>query len=96
MTKILKYKGSLANRVSAAQERNAILEIAKQGKPAVLDYSDVTSLSGSYADELFGIITKRYGVNALKASVKVTGATPPVARAIGLAIQHRMPSNTAA
>ncbi|MGM0703858.1 MAG: STAS-like domain-containing protein [Pseudomonadota bacterium] len=95
MTKTLKYKDSLANRTTAAKERAQIEALARQGETVILDYSEVISLSGSYADELFGIFTQRYGAQALKATIKVHGAIPSVARAIGLAIQHRMPANAA-
>ncbi|MDI5890636.1 STAS-like domain-containing protein [Halomonas rhizosphaerae] len=95
MTKTLKYKGSLANRTTAAKERAQIETLARQGETVILDYSDVISLSGSYADELFGIFTQRYGAQALKTTIKVQGASSTVARAIGLAIQHRMPANAA-
>lgn len=95
MTKILKYKGSLANRTTAAQERAQIEALAQQGEQVILDYSEVISLSGSYADELFGVFTQRYGAQALKACLKVKGASQSVARAIGLAIQQRMPAHAA-
>ncbi|MDW0359012.1 STAS-like domain-containing protein [Halomonas venusta] len=90
------YKGSLANRVSAAQERRKIEEAVGQRQKVVIDYSGVTSLSGSYADELFGILVKFYGADAVKTSIKVVGARTEVVRAIGLAIQNRMPSPVAA
>ncbi|NIC36804.1 STAS-like domain-containing protein [Halomonas desiderata] len=95
MTKTLKYKGSLANRTAAAQERAQIEALAQQGEQVILDYSEVISLSGSYADELFGVFTQRHGTQALRSSLKVKGASQPVAHAIGLAIQHRMPASAA-
>lgn len=95
MTKLLKYKGSLANRATAARERAQIEEVARQGEQVVLDYSDVVSLSGSYADELFGVFTQRHGAKALKTTLKVKGANPAVAHAIGVAIQNRMTAKAA-
>lgn len=95
MTKTVKYKGSLANRTAAGKERAQIEALARQGEQVILDYSEVISLSGSYADELFGVFTQRYGAQALKRTLKVKGASQSVARAIGLAIQHRMPASAA-
>jgi len=95
MTNTLKYKGSLANRTTAAQERARIEALARHGEQVVLDFSDVVSLSGSYADELFGVFTQRHGVQALKSTLKIKGASPAVTRAIGLAIQQRMTANAA-
>lgn len=95
MTNTLKYKGSLANRTAAAQERANIEVLARQGEQVVLDLSDVISLSGSYADELFGVFTQRHGVQALKSTLKIKGANPAITRAIGLAIQQRMSASAA-
>ncbi|MGM0985135.1 MAG: STAS-like domain-containing protein [Pseudomonadota bacterium] len=95
MTNTLKYKGSLANRTTAAQERAKIEALASQGDQVVLDLSDVVSLSGSYADELFGVFTQRHGVQALKSTIKIKGASPAITRAIGLAIQQRMTARAA-
>lgn len=95
MTNTLKYKGSLANRTAAAHERAYIEALASQGEQVVLDLSDVVSLSGSYADELFGVFTQRHGVQALKSTLKIKGASPAITRAIGLAIQQRMTASAA-
>lgn len=95
MTKTLKYKGSLASRSAAAQERALIENIARRGEQVVLDYSDVVSLSGSYADELFGVFTQHHGAQALKSTLKVKGASSAVTYAIGVAIQHRMTQTAA-
>nr|WP_298411359.1 STAS-like domain-containing protein [uncultured Halomonas sp.] len=95
MTKTLKYKGSLANRTAAAKERFQLEAIASLDERVILDYTDVISLSGSYADELFGVFTQRHGAQTLKTILKVRGANESVARAIGLAIQHRMPASAA-
>lgn len=95
MTKTLKYKGSLANRTAAAKERTHIEAIAQQGETVILDYADVISLSGSYADELFGVFTQRHGTQALRTVLKIKGAAPNVTRAIGEAIQNRMVASAA-
>ena len=82
MPNTLKYKGSLANRIAAAQERTRIEALTKHSETVILDYSEVISLSGSYADELFGVYTQRHGPQALKANLKIKGASPDVARLI--------------
>lgn len=94
-TNLLNYNGSLANRTTAAQERLRIEKLADQGYQIILDYSDVVSLSGSYADELFGIYAYRHGVDGLKAAIKIKGASAAVGRAVGQAIQNRMSPSAA-
>lgn len=94
-TNILNYNGSLANRTTAAQERQRIETLANQGEQVTLDYAGVVSLSGSYADELFGVYALRHGIEGLKATIKIKGASTTVARAIGQAIQNRMTPSAA-
>lgn len=84
------YKGSLANRSSAARERKKLEDLASCTGSVILDYSDVYSLSGSYADELFGVFAAEHGIDALKTQVRIRNATPHVAKEIGLAIQNRV------
>ena len=86
----LKYEGSLANRVTAASERKRIEDAVSKGEHVVIDYSNVVSLSGSYADELFGSLVKHHGAEFIKTSIKVIGASKDTARSIGVAIQNRM------
>lgn len=95
MANYIKYKGSLANRTAAAAERSRVETLAAKNEQVVLDYSDVKSLSSSYADELFGVFVQRHGSQSLKTTLKVKSANPDVARAIGLAIQYRMPVSAA-
>lgn len=55
----------LASRRSASLLRLNIQDILDNGCIATLDFSNVKSISESYADELFGILTLEYGLEVI-------------------------------
>jgi hypothetical protein len=55
-----------------------------------IDLSAVLSLSESYADELFGVLVARHGLEWFAGHVSVHGANPAVFRSIANAIRYRL------
>lgn len=79
----------LASRSSAAQVRNNVEERLRQGG-VIIDLSDVSSISSSYADELFGILAQRHSLRAFADSIELVGASASVITEIATAIQYRL------
>ena len=79
----------LASRSAAARVRQLVEEQLKCGEVAI-DLSGVTSVSSSYADELFGILVQRYSLGAFTRSIKLVGVSQNVLTEIATAIQYRL------
>ncbi len=82
----------LASRQAAAELRAVIEEHAAAGNQVALNFKNVFSVSESYADELFGVLVVRYGLEWLSGSVSIQNASPVVFRAIVSAIRQRLTS----
>jgi anti-anti-sigma regulatory factor len=61
----------LASRRSAAQLRQNIESVLNSRKKIVFDLSSVESISESYADELFGVLAFKYGIEKFVASILI-------------------------
>lgn len=81
--------GDLASRRLAIPKRTKIEEVINTGNTVILDLSDVYSISESYADELFGVLTIKYGYEYLLQHIKIIGASNAVIRNIAIVIQRR-------
>lgn len=84
----------LASRQAAADLRAQIVQRVLSGNDSKVsvDLSNVLSISESYADELFGILALRYGLEWLTNSVVIHHPSPFVFRAISSAIRQRLRS----
>lgn len=84
----------LASRQAAAAIRAQIVQYVLSGdnKKVSLDLSDVLSISESYADELFGVLALRYGLDWFSNNVAIHHANQFVFRAIASAIRQRLRS----
>lgn len=80
----------LASRQAAARLRAAVEERALAGVRVAIDFSTVLSLSESYADELFGVLVARNGLEWFADHLNVRGANPAVFRSIASAIRYRL------
>ena len=80
----------LASRQAAARFRAVVEERALVSDRVAIDLSAVLSLSESYADELFGVLVARYGLEWFAGHVSVHGAKPAVFRSIANAIRYRL------
>ena len=80
----------LASRQAAARFRAGVEERALASDRVNIDLSAVLSLSESYADELFGVLVARHGLEWFAGHVSVHGAKPAVFRSIANAIRYRL------
>lgn len=80
----------LASRHAAARVRVPVEAHALAGGLVTIDLGKVLSLSESYADELFGVLVARHGLEWFAEHIALAGASPIVFRAIALAIRHRL------
>ncbi|EKN4866617.1 STAS-like domain-containing protein [Yersinia enterocolitica] len=88
----LNYKlpsGDLASRRLAIVERHIIEAYLIESKVVYLDLSGVESISESYADEIFGVLVVKYGVNAVLHSIKLENASPAILKSVAKVIQRR-------
>lgn len=84
----------LASRQAAAELRAQIEERAFNGQKIFVDLSSVLSISESYADELFGILALRHGLEWLSEHVVLRHLNPFPFRAIASAIRQRLASQS--
>jgi len=83
----------LASRYSASRLRALVEEALAQGNSIVIDLKPVLSVSESYADELFGVLAARWGLEKFVEHVYIRDAAPPVFHAIASAVQRRLNQN---
>lgn len=82
---------SLASRSKASDIRAHVITALDTNKTSCiqLDFSGVDSVSASYADELFGVLSLVYGVDALTKRVLIKNASKDIILAIAKAIHER-------
>jgi STAS-like domain of unknown function (DUF4325) len=84
----------LASRQAAAGLRAQIEQRVLSGDKVSIDLGSVFSISESYADELFGVLALRYGLEWLTDRVAFHNSKPFVFRAIADAIRQRLSSRS--
>jgi anti-anti-sigma regulatory factor len=82
----------LSSRHEAAGIRRNILERVSQGERTVLDFSDVRTLSDSFADELIAVLVQEEGETWFRENVTATNLTPAVRRTILMTVARRTES----
>ncbi|MFM9913268.1 MAG: STAS-like domain-containing protein [Methylophilaceae bacterium] len=80
----------LASRQAAAELRANVEQSVLAGNQVAISFKGVFSVSESYADELFGVLVIRYGLDWLSDHVAIQNAEPVVFRAIVSAIRQRL------
>lgn len=88
------HNSDLASRQAAAELRAKVESQVKAGKNVAIDFSNVFSVSESFADELFGVLVLRQGLSWLSENVSILHADPLVFRAILSSIRQRLISDT--
>jgi len=83
--------GDLASRGLAIPYRLKIEEILSTESDVVIkvDLSEVESISESYADELFGMLVKEYGLDVILDRMKIINADDYMLNSIASVIQRR-------
>jgi STAS-like domain of unknown function (DUF4325) len=80
----------LGSRTSAARFRSVIERDLTEGSSVVIDLGAVISASDSWADELFGVLVARLGLERFIDRVKIRGGSPPVMRTIADVVRDRL------
>lgn len=82
----------LASRTTGGRLREEIQSAADSGQYVVIDLQDVLSISESYADEAFGVLAAKRGLDWLGGSVQIC-ARHSVLTSIAEAIRERLESD---
>jgi hypothetical protein len=80
----------LGSRHAAAKFRALVEKCALAGNKVVLDLGTVLSISESYADELFGVLVARHGLEWFAQHIAFRATDPAVFRVIAMAIRYRL------
>ena len=80
----------LASRRSAAILRADIDRFLQSYKRVVIDLSNVQTISESYADELFGILARDFGLESFSRLISIRGASADVLRRVAGAVKERL------
>lgn len=83
--------GDLASRTLAVPFRQMLETAFIEDKSSIieLDFKAVQSISESYADELFGILVKEFGVETVLDRMKIINADDYVLESIASVIDRR-------
>lgn len=80
----------LSSRAQAAQLREQLLQLDTAGA-LLLDFSGVSIVSSSFADELVGVLALRFGLDWLRDRIELQGHNAEVRRALLSAVARRLP-----
>lgn len=80
---------SLASRSSGSEIRSRILTSIENGNKVILDIKNAEFVSGSFADELFGVLIEWKGLDWFKENIKVLMTEPLVKTKILESIEYR-------
>lgn len=83
-------ESDLAARTSARYRRIEIEQAIASNKTIVIELAGVLSVSESYADELFAVLVKKYGLEWFSSNIKLQHASKPVLLSIATAIRRRL------
>jgi anti-anti-sigma regulatory factor len=79
----------LASRFTAIEKRELVLSEVNKGNKVIIDLTNVKFLSGSFADELFGVLFEDYGKDWLRENVTVKFKDPFIQKIIAETIDYR-------
>lgn len=97
MNKTIKIEGiALASRPSASKVRTQVLSYLVEVGSVEVDLRSASSVSDSYADELFGILALQLGIEEFKKRVHVVTKSEGVLRTVAENIYKRTMVDSAA
>jgi hypothetical protein len=79
----------LCSRGEAALVRNQVVPLFEKRKQVDFDFSGVESISSSYADELFGILIRYFGVEPALRYIRIKNANERCLEIIATAMDGR-------
>jgi len=82
-------RSDLASRSLAAQERATIESLLSANDTVKVDLAKVSSISESYADELFGVLVLQRGLEYVTKHLRIINAADNVLRPIAVAMKRR-------
>ena len=83
----------LASRQSARILRVKVEQAIEMGKVAIIDLTNVISISESYADELLAVLVQQHGLEWFSEKVKLlhqSSNSDHILRSVAISIQHRL------
>ena len=80
----------LSSRQSGAVYRRQVLALLEGQERVILDLSEVFSVSGSFADELFGVLAESLGENDFFSQIRLVNGRKSVLAAIARAVVTRL------
>lgn len=86
----------LASRSLAAQKRVEVEALLQSGDGVQVDFRGVESISGSYADELFGVLAQKLGTDKFIALIQLVQIQEHCLRVVAECIKIRTKPNQAA
>ncbi|GAA6136114.1 hypothetical protein NBRC116188_29040 [Oceaniserpentilla sp. 4NH20-0058] len=87
--KISFENNDLASRSTAAAKREQVMPYLKANSVVSFEFKNVESISASYADELFGILTETFGLTAVSDRIKLINCNDFCAKEVAEAIFRR-------
>lgn len=91
---ILFNNTDLASRSVARVKRQEVEPLILAGETLVFDCSKVESISGSYADELFGVLALQFGEETLLSKIKLRNCKEHCLEVIAESIMKRSAQKT--
>ncbi|MCD2424934.1 STAS-like domain-containing protein [Niabella pedocola] len=80
----------LGTRVHGAEIRSQIVEAMKQSDKIVFDFSDVETVSNSFADECFAKLTLFFSLDEVKSKTTFVNASPFIKAVIANSFKARL------
>ena len=75
-------QSDLCSRSQASIVRKKVIPFFEAKRQVIFDFSNVETMSGSYANELFGALTRMFGIELAIMCIRLVGANEHCAEAV--------------